>query len=186
MSRRRLRRRVLRTQRHTHAPKEEDAALFAPRDETVLADAERRAQPRQVGADPRVVVREATHVERLAYTRAQAAQALGLSRSTFIRRVLPYVETIDMPWGTRLVPVDELERLVGERRRPPRPRRESVYPGRPPAMAADVVERIRAARADGKSLRQIAADLNADRTPTAHGGARWWPSTVRAVLQRPT
>src|SRR5262249_21758513 len=26
--------------------------------------------------------------------------------------------------------------------------------------------------------------LNADLTPPAHGGSRWWPSTVRAVLQR--
>jgi hypothetical protein len=24
----------------------------------------------------------------------------------------------------------------------------------------------------------------ADRVPTAHGGRRWWPSTVRAVLLR--
>ena len=27
-------------------------------------------------------------------------------------------------------------------------------------------------------------ELNAAGTPTAHGGARWWPSTVRAVLDR--
>ena len=33
-----------------------------------------------------------------------------------------------------------------------------------------------------QELRQIARDLNAAETPTAHGGAQWWPSTVRAVL----
>jgi hypothetical protein len=33
------------------------------------------------------------------------------------------------------------------------------------------------------SLRQIAADLNADGTETAQGGAQWWPSTMRAVLR---
>jgi predicted DNA-binding protein (UPF0251 family) len=55
-------------------------------------------------------------VERLAYTRTQAAEALGVSRSTFDRRVLPLRETIDMPWGTRLIPIDELERLVAEHR----------------------------------------------------------------------
>jgi len=44
---------------------------------------------------------------------------------------------------------------------------------------------IQAEHAKGKSLRQIARDLNATQTPTAHGGARWLPSTVRAILRRP-
>lgn len=60
---------------------------------------------------PRVVVRDADHVVRLAYTRSQAAQALGISRST-LRRLLPYVDTIEMPWGSKLIPVNELERLA--------------------------------------------------------------------------
>src|SRR5262245_37424983 len=38
--------------------------------------------------EERTVARSAPFVERLAYTRSQAAEALGLSRSTFIRRVL--------------------------------------------------------------------------------------------------
>jgi hypothetical protein len=46
-----------------------------------------------------VIVREATRVERLAYTRTQAADALGVSRSTFNRRVLPLIETVAMPWA---------------------------------------------------------------------------------------
>jgi hypothetical protein len=46
------------------------------------------------------------------------------------------------------------------------------------------VRLIQAERAKGKSLRQIARDLNVSQTPTAHGGAQWWPSTVRAVLSR--
>jgi DNA invertase Pin-like site-specific DNA recombinase len=152
--------------------------------------ARRHAQPpwsteNPAAANPvRVVVREASHVERLAYTRSQAAQALGVSRSTFIRRVLPYIETLDMPWGGKLIPVDELERLVAERRRAARARTESATRGRPPAVAAEVVARVRAARAEGKSLRRIASELNADDVPTAHGGARWWPSTVRAILHR--
>jgi hypothetical protein len=50
-------------------------------------------------------------------------------------------------------------------------------------VAPDVVRRIRADRAAGKTLREIAADLNANGTPTAHGGAQWCPSTVRAVLR---
>ena len=131
-----------------------------------------------------MVVMEARRVERLAYTRSQAAQALGVSRSTFNRRVLPLVEMVEMPWGGRLVPVDELKRVLRERRRqakggtPPRPR------GRPTGVSNEVVRRIRTEHAAGKSLSQIARDLDADRVPTAHGGVRWWPSTVRGVLAR--
>jgi len=131
-----------------------------------------------------IAVRRATHVERLAYTRTQAAEALGVSRSTFDRRLLPLLETVDMPWGTRLVPVDGLERFVKERRGPARGRTQTAPPGRPAAVPAELVRRIQAENASGKSLHQIARELNATETPTAHGGGQWWPSTVRAVLRR--
>jgi hypothetical protein len=123
-------------------------------------------------------------VERLAYTRTQAAEALGVSRSTF-NRVLPLIETVEMPWGTKLVPVDELERLIVERRRPPRARALRAKRGRPRVLAPDLIDHIRAEREAGRTLRAIAAELNHRRVPTAHGGAQWWPSTVRAVLRRP-
>jgi hypothetical protein len=132
---------------------------------------------------PRVVVREADDVVRLAYTRSQAAEALGISRST-LRRLLPYLETIELPWGGKLIPADELERLVGERRGSAAARRPAGRPGRRPSVPPELVERISAERAAGKSLQAIAAALNADGAPTAHGGARWWPSTVRAILGR--
>jgi hypothetical protein len=107
-----------------------------------------------------------------------------VSRSTFDRRVLPLLETVDMPWGPQLVPVDELERFVTERRRPARGRVKTAPPGRPTAIPDALVRDIQAEHAAGKSLREIARDLNASQTPTAHGGAQWWPSTVRAVLRR--
>jgi hypothetical protein len=129
-------------------------------------------------------VRQATQVERLAYTRSQAAEALGVSRTTFSRRVLPLLETIDLPWGSRLVPVDELERFSNERRRPARGRAPTAPPGRPTAVPDELVRHIHAEHTKGKSLHQIARELNASQTPTAHGGAQWWPSTVRAVLRR--
>ncbi len=129
-------------------------------------------------------MREATRVERLAYTRTQAAEALGISRSTFNRRVLPSIETVEMPWGARLVPVDELKRLLAERRRLARGRTQPAPRGRPPALASELVQRIFEEHVAGKSLAQIARDLNASRTPTAHDGKQWWPSTVRAALQR--
>jgi hypothetical protein len=142
----------------------------------------RRAAKERRHKEPQAIVREATRVERLAYTRTQAAEALGISRSTF-DRLLPYIETVDMPWGAKLIPIDELERLVAERRRPPREsRRTSRPPGRPTALAPELVEGIRAERVAGKSFSVIARDLNDNATPTAHGGRRWWPSTVRAVL----
>ena len=158
------------------------------------AKARRRVQPtfgpknlaweRPAPAEPpRIVVRQADYVERLAYTRSQAAQALGISRST-LRRLLPYVETIEMPWGGKLIPVDEVERLVLERRRTARPQIEPATRGRKPTVPPKLAKRIRDERSAGRSLRQIADDLTAEGVPTAHGGARWWASTVRAVLQR--
>lgn len=124
-------------------------------------------------------------MERLAYTRSQAAAALGVSRSTFNRRVLPLVETVEMPWGTRLIPVDELHRLLAEGRRSPRGRPSPKgAPGRPATVPDEVVQRIRDGHAAGRSLATIARELEADRVPTAHGGARWWPSTVRSILRR--
>jgi hypothetical protein len=132
-----------------------------------------------------VIVREATRVERLAYTRTQAAEALGVSRSTFNRRILPLVETVEMPWGARLIPVDELQRLLAELRRSARAQEQpTADAGRPATLAPSIVERIRAEHGAGRSLGQIARKLNAEQVRTAHGGAQWWPSTVRAVLRR--
>ena len=130
-----------------------------------------------------IVVRQPARIERLAYTRAQAAEALGISRTT-VTRLLPYIDTIETPWGTTLIPVDELKRLLAERRRPRRQRKPPSASGRPTTLAPEIVERICVARTEGKSFGEIARALDADGTPTAHGGAHWWPSTVRAVLSR--
>jgi DNA invertase Pin-like site-specific DNA recombinase len=139
-------------------------------------------QLRHAQRQPRVIVREAEGVDRLCYTRAEAAEALGVSQST-LKRLLPYIAQVELPWGTKLIPRDELERLAAERRRAPRkPRRSSRPSGRPAVLPAELVERIRAEHAGGQSLAQIARELNASGTPTAHGGRQWWPSTVRAVL----
>jgi hypothetical protein len=89
-----------------------------------------------------------------------------------------------MPSGTRLIPVDELERLIAERRRAARARERPATPGRPPAVSPELVGHIRAERAGGKSLREIASDLNANGTPRPHGAMQWWPSTIRALLAR--
>lgn len=62
-------------------------------------------------------------------------------------------------------------------------RAQGVKLGRPRSMPENVRRRIRRMRDAGASLSAIAVTLNADRTPTAHGGARWYASTIRAVLK---
>lgn len=63
-------------------------------------------------------------------------------------------------------------------------RAQGVRLGRPPSMAPYAIKRIRNERAAGKSLSAIANGLNADRIPTAQGGQRWYPSTIRHTLNR--
>jgi site-specific DNA recombinase len=50
--------------------------------------------------------------------------------------------------------------------------------------AAAVVRRIFVERGRGRTLAEIAADLNADQVPTARGGA-WQASTVQGILANP-
>lgn len=54
--------------------------------------------------------------------------------------------------------------------------------GRPVSLPQTVRERIGAERAAGKTLRAIADALTTEGVPTAQGGARWYPATVRKVL----
>jgi DNA invertase Pin-like site-specific DNA recombinase len=61
-------------------------------------------------------------------------------------------------------------------------RAQGVRLGRPPALSDETVERIRECRANGLSLRQIAAQLDQAHVPTAHGGRRWHAQTVASVI----
>jgi len=189
MSRRRLRRKTVKTRRQAQPLEARDSwellsEIGRPHAPGTAHEAKPTTPPR-AGAEGRSAVRQAATVERLAYTRTQAAEALGVSRSTFIRRVLPLIETIDMPWGTRLIPVDELERVLDERRRQPAAERQPVLrPGRKEAVRAEIVARIRDERLSGRTYRDIARRLNADGVQTAQDGREWWPSTVRATFVR--
>lgn len=60
---------------------------------------------------------------------------------------------------------------------------EGIHIGRPRAVSDELVARISAERAAGLSYGKIAAGLNADQVPTAHGGRAWYPATVSAVLR---
>jgi Recombinase len=131
-------------------------------------------------------LREVEEPKRLAYSRRQAAEALGISISTVDRRLVPAVSTVKTPWGQRLIPVDEIERFVEEHLETPRAPVARGTAGRPPLLPRTTVERIRLEYARGCGLAEIARQLNAEGVPTAHGGRQWWPSTVRAVLVRPS
>ena len=60
---------------------------------------------------------------------------------------------------------------------------QGIKLGRPRTLSDDIVRRIRAQRRAGATLTEIANRLNADCVPTAQGGKRWHPSTIRAVLR---
>jgi DNA invertase Pin-like site-specific DNA recombinase len=60
---------------------------------------------------------------------------------------------------------------------------QGVRLGRPPVLDAELRDRIRAMRADGASLARIADELTAGGVATAHGGVRWYPSTILKILR---
>jgi hypothetical protein len=142
-----------------------------------------RADPKRFWAPPGAL-QEVEEPDRLAYSRKQAAGALGVSISTIDRRVVPSLNTVKTPWGQRLIPAAELERFLHEHVEPPREPGERGRAGRPPTVPRPVVERIRLQYARGHGLAEIARALNDDGVPSAHGGRQWWPSTVRDVVVR--
>src|SRR3954471_17752325 len=128
----------------------------------------------------------ADQVRRLTYTRSQAAEALGVSVQTIDRRVVPAIDTVKTAWGSRLIPVSELERYLAEntKRARLRPRPEPAKRGRLAAVPEELAQRIELEHGLGRSLGEIARHLNAEGVPTAQGGRQWWPSTVRSILRR--
>lgn len=64
--------------------------------------------------------------------------------------------------------------------------REAGKPYGRPGISDTVRDRIIEAHRSGESLNAIARSLNADGVPTAQGGARWYPATVRKIVNRET
>jgi DNA invertase Pin-like site-specific DNA recombinase len=77
-------------------------------------------------------------------------------------------------------------RAIGERTRVALAvrRREGVRLGRPPSVTAEIRARVVAERGTGRTFRRIAAGLDADAIPTAHGGARWHAETIRQLCRQ--
>ena len=167
-----------------------DAGISVRRDVDARRKRKRQRRRREQITAPKRVgpaadeLRQAGSVKRLAYSRRQAAEALAVSVSTIDRRVVPAIATAKTPWGQRLIPVAELERFLVEHLQPGRPPVARRPAGRPPSLPDALVKRVRREHGSGRSLGEIARTLTAERVATAHGGRRWWPSTVRALLRR--
>ncbi len=75
-------------------------------------------------------------------------------------------------------------RLIGQRTREALEvkRAEGVRLGRPPAIAPELAERIRAERKGGATFQEIADRLNDEGVPTPRGGKEWRPSSLTSVL----
>lgn len=78
-------------------------------------------------------------------------------------------------------------RLIGDRTKAGLAQRkaEGVQLGRRATLPIEVVQRIKQERSDGATLTAIANGLESDNVPTAQGGAKWYPATIKKVLTSP-
>ena len=99
---------------------------------------------------------------------------LGIDLSTPAGEFMANVMGSAAQWERRIIGQRTKDALAVKRA-------QGVRLGRPSALPRDVVERILRARKEGEGWSAIARGLNIENVPTAHGGAKWHPSTVRAV-----
>jgi DNA invertase Pin-like site-specific DNA recombinase len=88
-------------------------------------------------------------------------------------------------FGTVLAAMAQWERrLIGERTREALAvaKANGVQLGRPSGIPDELRARIGWLRGNGVTLNRIANTLNDENVPTSQGGERWYPSTVKAVL----
>jgi DNA invertase Pin-like site-specific DNA recombinase len=101
---------------------------------------------------------------------------LGIDLSTPHGEFLASVMASAAQWERRIIGQRIREALAVKKA-------QGVKLGRPRLLPAKVRTRIKRLHGRGVSMQEIARRLNAEGVPTAHGGARWHASTVRAVLR---
>jgi DNA invertase Pin-like site-specific DNA recombinase len=106
---------------------------------------------------------------------ALVALDLGVDTTTPAGEAMANVMATFAQFERRLIGLRTKEALAQKRA-------AGVRLGRPTSLPDALRNRIEDERAGGRTLAAIADGLNVVRVPTAQGGARWYPSTVRAVL----
>ena len=99
---------------------------------------------------------------------------LGVDTTTPAGELVANVMAAVAQWERRAIGARTKEALAAKRA-------QGVRLGRPRVVPRRVVTRITKARRAGQGWSAIARTLEADGVPTAHGGSRWHPSTVRAI-----
>ncbi|RAN94818.1 recombinase family protein [Micromonospora noduli] len=100
---------------------------------------------------------------------------LGIDLATPAGEFLASVMASAAQWERRIIGQRTREGLAAKKA-------AGVRLGRPATLSATVRERIRTESRNGSSLAAVARGLNNDEVPTAQGGKKWYPSTIRAVL----
>lgn len=99
---------------------------------------------------------------------------LGIDLSTPAGEFLASVMASAAQWERRIIGQRTRDALAAKKA-------SGVRLGRPRSLPDGVVQRIISERSGGATLAVIADRLNDDGVPTAQGGLRWYPATVRKV-----
>jgi DNA invertase Pin-like site-specific DNA recombinase len=99
---------------------------------------------------------------------------LGVDTTTPAGELVASVMVSVAQWERRAIGQRTKEALAAKKS-------EGARLGRPRQLPDEVRRRIISMRSEGASLAAIAEALNEDGTPTAQGGARWHPSTIKKV-----
>jgi len=100
---------------------------------------------------------------------------LGVDLSTPAGEFMAGVMASAAQWERRIIGQRTKDALAVKRS-------QGVRLGRPNALPREVVSRIIGAYRAGEGWSAIARSLDKDGVSTAHGGSRWYPSTVRSVV----
>ena len=100
---------------------------------------------------------------------------LGLDPTTPTGELVATIMAAVVQWERRAIGVRTREALAAKRA-------QGVRLGRPSVLSAEIVARIVEAHRAGAGWSTITRQLNAEGVLTAHGGAQWHPSTVRAIV----